>query len=57
MKCFVLLADVIAIKADVLPCFWLADVIAMWLVLLPLLLLCYVGRCYSHVAGLIATVM
>ena len=34
----------------VLPCIWLADVVAMWLVLLPLLYFCFVGRCYCLVA-------
>ena len=41
----------------VLPCIWLADVVAMWLMFLPLLYFCFVGRCYCLVADVFATVM
>ena len=51
--CFVL-ADVIAKMVDVIAMRrLLADVIAMWLVLLSLLFVC-LGRCYSLMADVIA---
>ena len=54
--CFVL-ADVIAKMADVIAMRrLLADVIAMWLVLLPLLIVC-LGRCYSLMADVITMIV
>ena len=48
------LADVIAKMADVIAMRrLLADVLAMWLVLLPLLFVC-LGRCYSLMTDAIA---
>ena len=54
---YFVLADVIAKMADVIAMRGLlADVIAMWLVLLPLLFVC-LGRCYSLVADIIAIIV
>ena len=50
---YFVLADVIAKMADVIAIRLLADVIAMWLVLLPLLFVC-LGRYYSLMADVIA---
>ena len=54
---YFVLADVIAKMADVIAMRrLLADVIAMWLVLLLLLFVC-LGRCYSLVADVIAIIV
>ena len=54
---YFVLADVVAKMADVIAIRGLlADVIAMWLVLLPLLFVC-LGRLYSLMADVIAIVV